>query len=114
MKEIRMQYSEYEAMVELIKAQQNAIKEFKKESRVVLIDERYSSYNSKLNWFNNGVPKIVATDELLGKEYLKEEFDNLSKSFIEVKESLLRLQEQKQNKSKQSKKSFWWSYLNAI
>jgi hypothetical protein len=108
MKEIRMEYSEYEAMVELIKEQQKAIEEFKKESRVVLIDERYSGYNSRIDWCNNGVPKIISIDAKLAKEYLKTEFDNLSKQFIEVKESLIRLEQE--NKPKERKNSSWWSF----
>ena len=108
MKEIRMEYSEYEAMVELIKEQQKAIEEFKNESRVVLIDKRFSDYNSRIVWCNNGVPKIISNDATLAKEYLKTEFDNLSKQFIEVKESLLRLQQE--NKPKERKKSSWWSF----
>ena len=55
-----MEYSEYEAMGELIKEQQKAIEEVKKESRVVLIDERFLSYNSRVSWCNNGVPKIIS------------------------------------------------------
>ncbi len=102
-----MEYSEYEAMVELIKEQQKAIEEFKKESRVVLIDKRFSGYNSRKSWCNNDVPKIISVDETLAKEYLKTEFDNLSKQFVEVKESLIRLQQE--NKPKERKKSSWWS-----
>lgn len=106
MKEIRMEYSEYEAMVELIKEQQNTIEEFKKESRVVLIDKRFSGYNSRISWYNSGVPKIISVDDTLAKEYLKTEFDNLSKQFIEVKESLLRIQQE--NKPKDFKRLSWW------
>ena len=110
MKEIRMEYSEYEAMVELIKEQQKAIEEFKKESRVVLIDERFSGYNSRISWCNN-IPKIISVDENLAKEYLKTEFDNLSKDFIGVRENLLRLQQEKE--PKKYKKSSWWQSYNS-
>lgn len=103
-----MDYSEYEEMVELIKEQQKTIEEFKKESRVVLIDERFSGDKFRLNWSNNRVPKIISTDESLGKEYLKNEFDKLSEQFIEENERLLRLQQE--NKPKECKKSSWWSF----
>jgi hypothetical protein len=108
MKEIRMGYYEYEAMVKFIKEQQKVIEEFKKESRVVLIDERFTGFNSRISWGEHRVPKIISIDDTLAKEYLKNEFDNLSKQFTKNKESLVRVQQE--NKPKKSKKPSWWSF----
>ena len=102
-----MEYSEYEAMVELIKEQQKAIDEFMKESRVVLIDKRYFSYRDrKISWLHCEVPAIISTDDALAKEYLKKEFDNLSEQYIAVKETLIAMQQE--NKPEERKKSSWW------
>lgn len=101
MKEIKMDYAEYEAMVELIKEQQKTIEEFMKESRVVLIDKRYNHYNSTFIYLCHNVPKIITTDESLAKEYLKKEFNELADQFIEVKGNLSKLQD------KPKKCRFW-------
>jgi hypothetical protein len=91
-----MEYSEYEGMVNLIKAQEAAINEFKKDSRVVLVDERSYHYNS----ICGPIPRIIA-DEALAKEYLQKEFDQLARHLYETKESLLKFQKQQIELKKQ-------------
>ena len=118
MKEIKMDYAEYEEMMSLIKEQQKVIEEFKKESRVVLIKDRehfsMRYYNTAL--FYNQVPKIVATDETLAKEYLKEKFDDLSKQFSRLEKDILNpikatSDTEKEDKPEERKKSSWLSFL---
>lgn len=100
MKEIKMEYSEYEAMFELIKEQQKIIEELKKEGRVVLMRDRLTPSQSKYSWFTWVVPEIISVDENLAKEYLQEEFNGLSKSLKEAHQIISSLQrEQKVGKS---------------
>lgn len=108
MKEIRMDYSEYEMMIQTMKNQKEVIDEFKKDSRVVLIDNRYfhGTANSFLNY---GCPKVIA-DENLAKEYLQQEFDALSEHLVEARSTIVRMQEETWKKPKKEKKSSWWSF----
>ena len=108
MKTIKMDYSEYESMVKLIKEQDEIIKEFKKESRVVLIDERSTRYSYQ---FNISIPHIISTDEELAKEFLKEEFDTLLDrvdGFNEVVNTLKEQNKTQKIKTIKPKKSSWW------
>jgi len=80
MKEIRMDYSEYEEMVKTIQTQQDAIEEFKKASNVVLVDNRHSTVPD-IRWFSGRIPVVVSDGEL-AKSMMKDEFDRL---FAEAK-----------------------------
>jgi len=114
-KEIKMDYAEYEEMVSLIKEQQKVIEEFKKESRVVLIEDReYFRIRFNVPFTYNKVPKIVTTDETLAKEYLKEKFDDLSKQFINLEKVISNPDLSnpiKEDKPQERKKSSWLSFL---
>lgn len=103
MKEIRMPYSEYEEMIKLIKEQEDFINEFKKDSKVVLIVSELS-----YGITNRLIPRIITTDELLAKEYLKEEFNKLSNSVKELNSRYFNLQ--KDERHKEEKKKSWWSF----
>lgn len=105
MKEIRMDYSEYEKMVQTIKEQQETINELKKDSKVILVDHRFESC-SRLEWLCGGCPKVIG-DEKLAKQYLKDEFDSLSKEFMELKNSI---SPPKRNYSMKEKKSKFWPF----
>ena len=104
MKTIKMDYSEYEEMVELIKTQQDTIEEFKKQPNVVLVDERYNYGCGNRNWYSGRIPKVVSDTEK-AKEMMKEEFDHLFKETRELEEQIIRLQQPKQ---KVKKKGWWW------
>jgi predicted transcriptional regulator len=116
-KEIKMDYAEYEQMVSLIKEQQKVIEEFKKESKVVLIEDReYFRTRYDVPFTYNRVPKIVTTDETLAKEYLKEKFDDLSKQFINLEKIISDPEKYlsnpiKEDKPQERKKSSWLSFL---
>lgn len=104
MKQILLDYTEYEDMIKLINEQQKAIEEFKKGETVVLVDERFGARNPRLHWYNGFVPKIIAGAEL-AKEYLQNEFDNLSKQFVQLNESYQELLNKVNKEPK--RKSFW-------
>jgi hypothetical protein len=113
MKEIKMDYAEYEEMMSLIKEQQKVIEEFKKESRVVLIFERSYIPNPRLSWFDSIVPKIITNDETIAKEYLKNEFDSLSKQFTHLEKVVSKeyfSNPIKEDKPQERKKSSWWPF----
>ena len=103
MKTIKMDYSEYEEMVSLIKTQQDTIEEFKKQPNVVLVDERYNYGMSNRNWYSGRIPKVVSDTEK-AKEMMKEEFDHLFRKTIELEELIAR---QQQSKPKVEKKGWW-------
>jgi hypothetical protein len=83
-KEIKMDYEEYEEMLTLIKDQNEVIEKFKNAKNVVLIDNRYSTRSL----FSLSVPRIAATDDLLAKEYLQNDFDLLAKSLDEAQATI--------------------------
>lgn len=103
MKTITLDYEEYLKMVAFIDAQTKTIEEFKKDSRVVLIDERYIRFNSSYSWDGRHVPKIVIADEDLAKEYMQKEFDQISKDFEQMADSFKLYM-----KEYPSDKKSWW------
>ncbi len=102
MKTIKMDYSEYEEMVKLIKTQQDTIEEFKKQPNVVLVDERYDYGCRNRNWYSGRIPKVVSDTEK-AKEMMKEEFDYLFRETRELEERIIR----EQPKPKAEKKGWW-------
>lgn len=71
-KEINMDYEEYEDMVRTIELQNEALKEFSKSEKSVLIDWRDGATNSYF------IPKVIG-DESIAKEYLQKEFDEAAR-----------------------------------
>lgn len=102
MKEIRMDFNEYEKMVELIKTQQNQIEEFKKGDNIVVVDERYNYAPDRFNWSCGKVPKIVG-NESKAKEMLQAEFNHLHDEMKSMQEKIYRLQ-----KEQKLEKKGWW------
>ncbi len=106
-KEIKMDYEEYEAMLSMIKDQDKAIQELKKESKVVLIRLRHGyGMDDRFNPLACSVPDIVTTDELFAKEYLQSEFDEASKKLRDA-EFEIRMLRQKKFPVPERKKSWW-------
>ena len=109
-KELKMPLKEYQEMVDLIKKQNEVIAEFKKESRIVLIDNRYHG----VGYSSYGIPRIISADEDLAKEYLKKEFDALHENYNSVKKSLENYQKAERESVKEPvkiKKTFlWWKF----
>jgi len=75
MKEIKMDFAEYQDMVDLIERQRNIIEEFKKDSRAILFYEFPSrvSYNVK----------VIADEEKI-KEFLIERFEEINSRLNDV------------------------------
>ena len=102
MKEIRMEFKEYEKMVELIQTQQNQIEEFKKGSNIIVVDQRYNYAPNRFNWFCGKVPKIVG-DESKAKEMLQTEFNYLHDEMKSMQVEMKMLQ-----KEQKPEKKRWW------
>jgi hypothetical protein len=105
MKEIKMPFEEYETMVNLIEAQEEAISKFKKGKNVVLVDERiYITF--RLSGYNARVPKVIVNDnEDLAVKYLQAEFDSLHQDFLDYKGRVERAEAEK--KQIPERKSLW-------
>lgn len=97
MKQISLPYEEYQELIKTIDLQNKTIEELKKSDHIVLIDNRheYMSY-SYANTF--GVPKIVVGEDR-AKEYLKDEYDKLYKTMIELNEA----------KKRAESKDYWFN-----
>jgi hypothetical protein len=98
MKEIRMNYAEYEEMINLIKTQQDAIEELKKQSNVILVDERHSHGPMGRFFYSSRIPKIVGNSDK-AKQMLKEEFDLL---YIQTRNLESRIVERETNQNKKN------------
>jgi hypothetical protein len=106
-KEIKMDYEEYETMLNLIKTQNEVIEKFKKGSNVVLIDNRFGGFDSRLASLGVFIPRIVATDDLLAKEYLQEEFKYLERRLEDAEQ---RIKSYKDHiKELTAPKKSWWT-----
>lgn len=109
MKEIKMDYSEYEKMVETLKAQEEVIEELKKDAKVVLIEARHRG-NPPFQWLHGDIPTIIATDNE-AIEYLQKTFDYLAEG---VKYHKIRLREDLM-KDKEAAKEYcennWWGFI---
>jgi hypothetical protein len=105
MKTITLDYSEYEEMVKIMKIQHDTIEELKKQSNIVLVDERYDYGIRNRDWYNGRIPKVVS-DTNRAKEMMKNEFDQLFDELMKYYEELYIL---KQNfKQIKQKKVRWW------
>ena len=111
MKEIRMEYREYQNMVKTIESQEKIIEDFKKSKNVILIDERYDYYSSRVNGrYGIRVPRIIC-DPSVAKIALKTEFENLQEKIKSIQK---KIEEDELNNRREElnkkKKSWFWNF----
>lgn len=108
MKEIRLPYSEYKSMIDLIKEQDKALDLVKKQKGTVVIDSRFFNYcQSEIDRVLYSIPKIIGEDE--AKEFLKEEFDSLREDVFKIRgEYASWKHHNKSNAAKKKETKRWW------
>jgi hypothetical protein len=94
---IKMDYEEYQNLLDLIKEQENCINEFRKQPNVVLVDSRYG-----YSIGSHHVPRVTG-DEEKAKQMMKSEFDNLLIRYDGLESQYNELKKKNNN----TKKSFW-------
>ena len=103
MKEIRLPYSEYKEMLDMIKKQDKALRKIKGEKGTIVIDGRYNYCRSRIDEVLYSIPKVMGEDE--AKAFLKEEFDRLYKDVSEIR---LEFESWKYHNKKKNVEKRWW------
>jgi hypothetical protein len=108
MKEIRLPYSEYKSMIDLIKEQDKALDLVKKQKGTVVIDYRMSGYSRlRIDDVIYSIPKITGGEEARG--FLREEYDAVLKSLLELRSEFESWKHHnKSNAAKKKEMKRWW------
>lgn len=97
---LQIDYDEYQNLLNIVKTQEELIKEFKKDRRVILIDERYS-YRTMHSF--QSIPKVIG-DEVLIKEFLNAEYETAANLLAEMTLSNFKLKARIENLERKDKK----------
>lgn len=102
-KEIRLPYSEYKEMLDIIEKQKEIISKIEKEEGNIVIDKRDCFRNNNFSEIICRIPIIYSKDE--AKDMLKEEFKSL---YDQVKEIRRNIETIKREENMHKPKKKWW------
>ncbi len=108
-KTITLSLAEYEEILKTVKKQQEAITEFTKDSRIILLDNR-RNYHSR--YLNVTIPRVIGDIELI-KECLQGDFEDLRKLLFELEAQISKKDVRLTIPKPASKKGFWASIFNS-